>query len=242
MNFKMLITVLSAAALTACFPAKEISEENAESILAATTRINQITEKTGTGFGAQITPSSLERFMARTTTNVNDTCHNDEGSYLFSISETEASFSMAFDKCAGEDGGAIDGTVNGTFTETDNTYSVSMTGDLVASEDGESITFKPINFDLSVSGSTLVDLAITVSHGGTYTYDTDAYKGRVTVETIQPISFNIQTLEVTGIVKYTDGSGNTLRVEHETTGVYLYFNQQQAPFKVYTHTQWNQKF
>jgi hypothetical protein len=243
MNFKSLLVFSSVLVLAACFPSKEITEENAESILGAGNRINQVSDMTEQGLddaeGARISNSSLERYLLRAARNIGGACENDQGTYALSISENESDFTILFDDCEGDDGGTVDGTFSGNISETGDTLTATMVGDLEASKGNESITFDPINFILAITYSN-TDVSVATSHSGTYIYDTSAYKGKVTVETVTPVSYSLSTSEWAGEVTYTDESGNVLRVEHDNNGVHLYYNNNLL--NTYSHLQWQYKF
>ncbi len=234
-----LLIIASTMLITACFPAKEITPENAESILAATSRINEVSNKTAEGFSSsQINNLSLQRILTSSARTLTGKCYKDQGNYLFSQSE-ENDFSMAFDSCAGADNGKVDGTLNGTFSQTGDLYEVNATGDLVATKNSNVITFKPIELTLRFNASE-ADLSISIEHGGIYGFNTRLYKGDITVETLEAVGFDFNTQTVSGIVTYTDASGNTLKVEHDNNGVHLSLNN--TFVNSYSHSEWIQKF
>ncbi len=228
--------------LTACFPAREISQDNAVDILSVNNRLSQAQRATKDGFSSpQINNQSLERLLVSRISNntVTGECHNNQGSFLFTRSETDDVFSLVFDQCAGDDGGQLDGALSGEFTSEGDTYSAVLTGDIDASKGNESIAFAPLTLSLGFTLSD-TDISFEMSHGGVYDYDTRFYKGKVTVETVEPISFSSTTLSWTGKVNYTDSKGNVLTVEYDNNGVHLSFNS--VHFKTYTTGEWLQKF
>ena len=237
--FRHLLILASATVLSACFPAKEITQENAETILSATSRVSQVSTKTMEGFtSSEINNQSLQRILTSTARTLTGKCYNNQGSYLLSHSGDDA-FSMVFDHCSGADNGKVDGTLNGTFVQTGDLYEVNATGDLVASKNGNTITYKPIELTLSFLASE-TEASISIAHSGVYGFNTRLYKGDVNVETQQAVGYDFGTNTVTGIVNYTDASGNTLTVEHDNNGVHLSFNG--TFFKTYSHSEWIKKF
>lgn len=237
---RTLLLLLSASLLSACFPATELTENNAETVLTATNRIHQISNLTSEGFqDSTVSNISLKQVMAKTTTNLMGSCYDDQGSYLFSASELSQEFSMVFDRCAGHDAGELDGTLSGTFEQTENHYSTSMTGNLKASRGSESITFAPVSFDLTFSLNE-TNASLYVEHSGQFSFDTKTFKGTVSAQTLEPVGIDLSTLEITGHVTYQDSSGNQLDVEHDNNGVHLTFNG--AFLKSFTHQQWASRY
>jgi hypothetical protein len=243
MKIKAGLIASCALFLTACFPAKEITQENAENVLSAVSRTTQVSELAQKAVKesdeAQINNQSLVRYLVRSATNISTSCENEGGTVSLSISENESDFSMVFANCEGEDGGLVEGTVSGTMSIEDGTYALSMVGDLEAKQGSDKIVFNPINFDLTFTLSD-TEIALFIEHGGTYVYDTRGFKGSVKVETITPVGFAFSNLTHTGEVTYTDEAGNVLLVEHDNNGVHLSFNG--SHFKTFTHVQWNNKY
>ena len=238
-GFRHLIIFASAAFLTACFPAKEITQENAESMLAATSRISQVSAKTVEGFtSSQINNRSLQRLLTSSARTLTGECHANQGSYLFSQSE-ESNFSMVFDNCTGADNSKVDGTLNGTLSHTDDRIEIVATGDFVSSRNNNLISFKPIELTFSFNNAAN-NRSIMLEHSGTYGFNTRLYKGDVTVETLEAVGYDFETQIISGVVQYTDASSNTLKVEHDNNGVHLSFNN--TYFTSYSHSEWTQKF
>jgi len=221
MNSRVLLITWGLVLLTGCFPAKDLTPDQVQAVISARVGIEQIATTAMNGLNAQIPPRSMSHLTAMTKTNLNDTCHLGRGQYLFSISATSPSFSMAFDHCADAAGNILDGTVNGTFTQQDEHYSAAMTGNLTLTQAKQTIRFEPINLVLALGPD---QRSFYLSHDGTYHYDSRNFRGPVTVNTVQPIGVNLDTLARSGQEHYRDESGNDLTVKHNNNGVQLYFN------------------
>jgi hypothetical protein len=213
--------IFGLALLTGCFPEKDLAPERVQAVISARAGIDQIASTAMNGLNAQIPPRSMSHLTAMTKTNLNDTCHLGRGQYLFSISATSASFSMAFDHCADAAGNILDGTVNGTFTHQDERYAAAMTGNLTLTQAKQTIRFEPINLVLTLGPD---QRSFYLSHDGIYHYASRNFRGPVTVNTAQAIGVNLATLVRSGREHYRDESGNELTVEHNNNGVQLYFN------------------
>lgn len=236
MTFRTLLICATALLLSACFPAKEITAANAEQIPAAGRHLENVSDRASAGLKARISNQSLERFLVRNTASpVYGDCHDEKGTFLFSLSADNSAISMVFDECAGDDGSVLNGTVNGRFTETDGVIRMAMTGDLVARDGGDTINFAPIELTMDLV-LTDHEIAAYLSHSGTYHYDTDAFKGTLTVDTIKPVGFSMATMTYSGHVTYTDSANHVLSVKRDNNGVHLTYDN--LFLTAYTHAQW----
>ncbi|WP_320827701.1 hypothetical protein [Reinekea sp.] len=233
MNSRVLLISWGLTLLSSCFPAKDLSPEAVQTVISARAGIHQIATTAVNGLQAQIAPRSMSHLTALTQTSLNDTCHLGRGQYLFSISATSPSFSMAFDHCADASGNILDGTVNGTFMRQGLGYSAAMTGNLTLTQAKHSIRFEPINLVLALGPD--MD-SFYLSHDGMYHYAGRSFRGPITVNTVQPIGVNLATLARVGGEHYRDASGNDLTVEHNNNGVQVYFNGIIVQF--YSAEQW----
>jgi hypothetical protein len=143
-----------------------------------------------------------------------------------------------FDRCAESDGGEIDGSLSGDYGVSEHHYELSMSGQVTASQGGESIIFETVQIDLSFTLNTQAP-SLYVSHQGRYHVDTRAFRGSLTAQTLEPVGMDLTTLEVSGHVVYTDGEGNRLDVEHDNNGVHLSLNANLI--KSYSHQAWSSR-
>lgn len=243
MTIKTIIrTALLASAallLSACFPDTEITHENTEQIIRSGGSLSVLTKQTSTGFKSRINNQSLERFLVRTASTTTSECLEGKGTVLMSLSEDGASFSMVFDACAGENDVILNGTISGTFSEEGDIIETNMTGDLEARQGNNVITFDPIELNVKVTLSN-TEIALYLAHEGQYHFNTESFRGTVTVKTLEPVGFSSSDMLYTGIVTYTDTAGNVLKVVHDNNGVHLYYNS--TFLRSYSHVQWQESF
>jgi hypothetical protein len=226
--------------LTACLPETEISQKVITDVLSVNTTIKRVAELTAKSFkNTQINNPTLQPYLTRgTATTITGTCAEEKGSYLFSKSDDSQQFSLVLDQCKIRDGGTIDGTMNGSFTVNNGLYSMSIAGNLNTMKDNVSIALSPMDlgfeFDLDKTSS------LFLTQDGTYTYQSDQYKGAVAVSTDEAVGIDDITLEARGKVTYTDESGNHLTVKHTNNGVNIYLNG--TYFNTYSHSEWQGLF
>lgn len=236
MNFKTTLISLSALFLVACFPAKEISSDNAERIVATANALTGVSDYALAGFTTRIDNRSLERLLvSKTASPVAGDCTNSEGTYLFSLSADHSGVSMVFDQCRSESGHTISGTVNGSVIEADGVVSVQLTGDLDVRSGSDRIALAPMTLSLTLT-ATDTEFSVFLSQHGTYVFDTSGFRGQIDVVTEQPVGCNVTSLTCSGAVTYRDAKGNALRVDHDNNGVHLYVNG--AYLRSYTHREW----
>ncbi|WP_040557009.1 hypothetical protein [Reinekea blandensis] len=237
MNLKTILISLSALMLVACFPAKEISRDNAERVVATTNALNAVSDFALTGFRSRIDNQSLERFLVRNTaTPVAGECYKEQGSYLFSLSADRSGVSMVFDQCQTESGHRLNGTVNGTVSEGDGVINVGLTGDLDIRIGSDRVSLAPMTMQLTLT-VTETELSVYLSHHGTYVFDTATFRGEVKVHTELPFGCNLTQLACGGVVTYADTTGHTLRLEQDNNGVHLYLNG--GFLRSYSHNDWH---
>lgn len=259
MNIQGFVLAAATLGLVACMPETEMNAENVETILGASSVTTHINDTVHIGVQSQASLSkSLNRMSAKALSNFyfEDKCLNDSGEYQFSgeYSELEpqlkGKFNLAFNQCR-QAQIALDGVVAGTFSGqvSDNSLSLqyTLTGGVDLKQAGQSIRVTDyaaaVSMQAEYSGLTLLESSIQYQHSGTYQYNTQAYKGRITAQTITEVYWGYvgnNLTEVVGEVHYLDESGNLLAVVHSANGVSVNLNGQLV--RTYTHEEWLKKF
>jgi hypothetical protein len=254
MNIKGLISIVVVLILTACLPETEITTKNVETILAATAVTNQINDTVNVGISSQASlAKSLSRMSIRALGNFNvvDDCQNS-GRYQFTGQYDEikegvtGDYFLALNQCETPKG-LIEGVVGGSFiailgaSTLDVEYSAK--GDVDFKAGNQTIEVDDFAAAVRYSAQAGIDDTIYYKHSGKYNYDTQRYKGIITAETVTEIEWRLingQLSAVQGVVNYTDGPGNILRVAFSANGVSTYINS--VLHKTYSHADWLKKF
>lgn len=233
MNAKALV-LLGALALSACYPATELNDKNADVMLDATARVNQVSSIAVTGIQSHRALQSFKAFSPRTTETV--TCHKGQGTYLVTVNDLNGTFDIVFNHCAGEDGGQLDGIVNGHIEQTQSGFTATLNGEVTATKNTQITYISPTSLTLAVSERSFL---ASTAYNGTFTIFSDNFEGTVNVQTHAPFGFDTRTYTHFGSMSFNDGLGNELEVELDNNGAHLTLNDRHIRF--FSHTQWQAK-